>query len=92
MNKYSPEEIQQRLVFLAPWTYENGSLKRSITFKDFVEATGFVMRVALAAEKLNHHPTLHWTYNRLEIFLSTHEVQGITEKDFLLAEAIDRLG
>ncbi|MGQ9864297.1 MAG: 4a-hydroxytetrahydrobiopterin dehydratase [Bacteroidia bacterium] len=89
MSKYSLEEIQQRLVFFAPWTYENGYLKRRFTFKNFAEATGFVIRVALAAEKLNHHPTLHWTYNCVDVLLSTHEVQGITERDFLLAEAIE---
>lgn len=74
------------------WTEENNALKKTFTFKDFSEAFAFMTRVALAAEKMDHHPYWVNVYNRVEITLNTHSAGNIvTVKDRKLAEAIDKL-
>ncbi|MDR9442187.1 MAG: 4a-hydroxytetrahydrobiopterin dehydratase [Schleiferiaceae bacterium] len=74
------------------WTEENNALKRSFKFQDFSEAFGFLSRVAIEAEKAQHHPEIHNVYNQVSISLSTHDAGNtVTEKDRKLAEAIDKL-
>jgi 4a-hydroxytetrahydrobiopterin dehydratase len=68
-----------------------GKLRREFRFPDFVEAFGFLTRVALAAEKLGHHPDIHSSYNRVELELFTHDKGALTELDYKLAEMIDGL-
>ena len=74
------------------WIEENNSLKRSFKFKDFIEAWSFMTKVALVAEKMDHHPEWSNVYNTVNITLSTHD-QGntITDKDRELAKRIDEL-
>ncbi|HWK58951.1 MAG TPA: 4a-hydroxytetrahydrobiopterin dehydratase [Parapedobacter sp.] len=72
------------------WQEQNNTLYRSVTFKDFSEAFAFMVRVALLAEQHNHHPTWTNTWNKVEMWLSTHDAGGVvTEKDRNLAKAID---
>jgi 4a-hydroxytetrahydrobiopterin dehydratase len=71
------------------WKEIDNKLHKSYQFKDFSAAFAFMTRVALLAEKHNHHPTWTNTYNKVEIWLSTHDV--VTEKDKLLAQEIDLL-
>lgn len=74
------------------WTELNNSLYKSFLFSDFSQAFGFMTRVALLAEQANHHPTWTNTWNKLEIWLSTHDAGNVvTEKDRTLAAKIDRL-
>jgi len=74
------------------WKEENDKLKKSFTFKDFNEAFGFMTRVALIAEKMNHHPYWINVYNQVTIELSTHDAGNtVTAKDRQLAIAIDEL-
>jgi 4a-hydroxytetrahydrobiopterin dehydratase len=74
------------------WKETASKLHRSFEFKDFSEAFAFMTRVALLAEKHQHHPTWKNTYNKLEIWLSTHDAgDKVTEKDRLLADEIDAL-
>ena len=74
------------------WKEENNKLQQTFTFEDFVEAFGFMSKVALIAEKMNHHPEWKNVYNKVEITLTTHdEGNTITEKDRKLAKAIDEL-
>lgn len=74
------------------WTEENNQLKKTFTFKNFIEAFSFMTRVALVAEKMNHHPSWTNVYNRVEISLNTHDAGDIvTDKDRKLAEAIEKL-
>lgn len=74
------------------WKEENDQLARSFEFKDFKEAFAFMTKVALVAEKQNHHPNWSNTYNKVEINLNTHEAGGkVTEKDRKLADEIDKL-
>jgi 4a-hydroxytetrahydrobiopterin dehydratase len=77
---------------MSSWTEENNALKRSFKFQDFSEAFGFLSRVAIEAEKAQHHPEIHNVYNQVSISLSTHDAGNtVTEKDRKLAEAIDKL-
>lgn len=74
------------------WKEENNRLVKSFRFADFNEAFGFMTRVALEAEKMNHHPTWTNTWNTVHIELSTHDAGNVvTEKDRELAAIIDRL-
>lgn len=74
------------------WTEENNKLKKTFEFKDFSEAFAFMTRVALIAEKQNHHPWWSNVYNKVEMELNTHDEGDIvTEKDWKLAKAIDKL-
>jgi 4a-hydroxytetrahydrobiopterin dehydratase len=72
------------------WEENDNQLYRSFKFKDFKEAFSFMTHVALAAEKINHHPTWKNTYNQVEIWLSTHSAGNIvTDKDRILSLEID---
>jgi 4a-hydroxytetrahydrobiopterin dehydratase len=74
------------------WKEENSQLVRSFEFKDFITAFGFMSRVALLAEKMNHHPEWINVYNKVEIRLSSHDAGNVvTEKDRELAKQINSL-
>lgn len=74
------------------WKEENNKLSRTFEFDDFVEAFGFMTKVAILAEKMNHHPSWHNVYNTVEINLSTHDAGDVvTDKDRELAKAIDNV-
>ncbi len=75
------------------WTFEDGSkaLVRTFTFKDFSEAFAFLTRVALHAEKADHHPEFTSVWNRVDFRLTSHDAGGVTDRDRKLAEAIDAL-
>ena len=82
---------QVALEQLPGWTAAEGrdALAKSFRFKDFNAAFGFMTRVALTAEKLNHHPEWSNVYNRVEVLLTTHDAGGVTELDVRLARAMD---
>jgi 4a-hydroxytetrahydrobiopterin dehydratase len=74
------------------WQEENNRLKNTFKFRDFTEAFAFMTKVALVAEKMDHHPTWTNTWNTVSIELSTHDAGNvITDKDRKLANAIDKL-
>ena len=74
------------------WKEENNKLYKKFEFKDFSEAFAFMTRVALAAEKADHHPLWTNVYNKVEIWLNTHDAGDIvTDKDRKLSETIDKL-
>ena len=74
------------------WTEQNNRLKKTFKFKDFSEAFAFMTRVALIAEKMDHHPFWTNVYNTVNIELSTHDAGDIvTDKDRKLADAIDKI-
>ena len=70
---------------------EGKAIERTFTFGDFVEAFGFMTRVALLAEKADHHPEWFNVYNRVEITLTTHDAGGLSTRDVDMAKAIDSL-
>lgn len=73
------------------WTFEDGgkALVRTFTFRDFSEAFGFLARVALHAEKVDHHPEFTNVWNRVDFRLTSHDAGAVTERDRALAEAIN---
>jgi 4a-hydroxytetrahydrobiopterin dehydratase len=74
------------------WKEADNSLQRDFEFKNFVEAFGFMSRVALLAEKMNHHPNWSNVYNKVSIRLNTHDAgDTVTDRDRKLAAAIDKL-
>lgn len=77
---------------LADWRPAEGrdAILRSLTFRTFAEAFGFMAEIAVVAEKMDHHPEWSNVYNKVEVLLATHESGGVTERDLKLAEAIDR--
>lgn len=77
---------------MAMWKEENNRLIKTFKFRDFKEAFGFMTKVALVAEKMDHHPNWSNVYNSVMIELSTHDAGNVvTEKDRALAKAIDQL-
>ncbi|MEZ5573947.1 MAG: 4a-hydroxytetrahydrobiopterin dehydratase [Halioglobus sp.] len=90
-EKLADSAIKTRLGELRDWRLSDDKLYRRFVFQDFVEAFGFMSRVALLAETMNHHPEWSNVYNRVEIYLTTHDAGGITERDFTLAGRINAL-
>ena len=85
-KKITDSEIKK----LSPtWSIKKKHLYKRFVFSNFSDAVGFIIQVSLEAEKMNHHPTIHNTYNRVEFILSTHSANGITKLDTKLADAID---
>jgi 4a-hydroxytetrahydrobiopterin dehydratase len=78
---------------LPEWRLVEGrdAIARTFSFKDFNAAFGFMTRVALVAERMNHHPEWLNVWNRVEVTLSSHDAGGLTERDLKLAEAMDRI-
>jgi 4a-hydroxytetrahydrobiopterin dehydratase len=70
---------------------DRDAIRKSYHFSDFSEAWAFLSRIALAAEKMDHHPEIFNVYNRVEIILSTHDAGGLSERDIRLARLIDEL-
>ena len=70
---------------------DRDAIRKSYHFSNFSEAWGFLSRIALAAEKMDHHPEIFNVYNRVEIILSTHDADGVSERDVHLAHIIDEL-
>jgi 4a-hydroxytetrahydrobiopterin dehydratase len=86
-----PAELDERLAALSGWAVVDGRLHREFAFRDFSEAFGFMARVALAAERLDHHPDWSNSWNRVVIDVSSHDAGGITERCVTLATRIDVL-
>lgn len=81
------------LANLPQWTYdaEAQGIRRNLRFADFAEAFGFMARVAIIAEKADHHPEWFNVYNRVEILLTTHDAGGLSQRDIDMATAIDAM-
>ncbi|MCP5363619.1 MAG: 4a-hydroxytetrahydrobiopterin dehydratase [Hyphomicrobiales bacterium] len=92
VEKLSPAVRQASLASLSGWSDVNGrdAIQKSFQFKDFNGAFGFMARIALMAEKMDHHPEWFNVYNRVDITLSTHDAGGVTERDIALATFIDK--
>ena len=87
----TPDERTAALATLPHWTLSEDSLaiSRTLTFADFAQAFGFMARVAIVAEKADHHPEWFNVYNRVEVRLTTHDASGLSQRDVALAQAID---
>ena len=91
MSKLNASEVEKALRELPAWKVEGGRLHREFTFADFRAAFSFMTAVALAAEKLDHHPEWSNVYNRVTIDLVSHDAGGLTSRDLELALVIDGL-
>jgi 4a-hydroxytetrahydrobiopterin dehydratase len=90
-RRLSEQEIEREVGKLRDWKIQNGKLNRTFEFKNFIHAFGFMTKVAMQAEKMNHHPEWFNVYNRLNIDLVTHDIGGISNYDFKLAGIISKL-
>lgn len=93
-GKLTEEQREQKLKSLldAGWSMDpsgRDAIKKEFKFKDFNQAFGFMAQVALKAEKMDHHPEWFNVYNRVDITLSSHDVQGLSDRDVRLANAIE---
>ena len=90
MAKYSKSEVLAKLKSLDGWRLQGEQIKKKYEFSSFSEAMKFVKKVADLAERADHHPDILINYRRVTLTLSTHSEGGITQKDFDLAEQIER--
>ena len=96
IKKYKLIEAEEKLNELnrkidSPWVIKGDKLNKTFTFSNFIDAFGFMTKVAIQAEKLNHHPEWFNVYRKVEINLTTHEVGGLSVRDYDLANAIEKL-
>ena len=89
MKKLDERSIKERLDKLDGWDYKDNAIHTSFEFENFKEAFATMARIAFEAEAMQHHPEWTNVYNTLEISLSTHDADGVTEKDFKLAQKIE---
>lgn len=90
-KKLSQAELKKRIALLPKWRIVRGKLHREFKFADFTRAFGFMTSVALLAEKRNHHPDWSNGYDKVVIDLVSHDVGGLSARDFELATAIDTI-
>jgi 4a-hydroxytetrahydrobiopterin dehydratase len=90
-QKMTDKEITAAIAKLPEWKVVDAKLNRSFQFDDFVQAFSFITKVAIIAEKMDHHPEIFNVYNRVVIDLATHDVGGIGPLDIELAQKIDNL-
>jgi len=91
MEKSSNQIVNEFLSTRELWSLKEEKLHREYKFKDFTQAFGFMAMVAIVAEKTNHHPEWFNVYNKVVVDLTTHEANGISERDFQLAVTMDEL-
>ncbi len=90
-QKLSDTEIQAGLAARPGWTLVSSKLHREYKFTNFIQAFGFMTSAALVAERMNHHPEWFNVYGTVRVDLTTHDVGGISQLDFKLAEKMDAL-
>lgn len=90
MNALTIEQVRERLIDHPSWRLEDVWLARDLQFADFTAAWQFMSHVADCAEQQDHHPNWYNVYSTVQIRLSSHDVNGITERDFALVQSIDQ--
>lgn len=93
VDRLSDEARNEALEALSDWDYDadRDAITLRLEFDDFNEAFGFMTRVALLADKMDHHPEWSNVYNKVEILLTTHDARGLSERDVKMAKAIDAM-
>ena len=91
MALLSENEIAEKLGTLEGWGQEGNQIVKQFKFKNFIQSIGFVSKVALLAERVDHHPDILIQYSKVTITLSTHSEGGLTDKDFNLASEIQEV-
>ncbi|HZE77234.1 MAG TPA: 4a-hydroxytetrahydrobiopterin dehydratase [Nitrososphaeraceae archaeon] len=90
-RKLSRDEVEMEVQNLEGWRLSNGKIKKEFKFSTFVQAFGFMTKVAIESEKLNHHPEWFNVYNQVSIDLITHDLDGVSTYDVKLARIINQL-
>jgi 4a-hydroxytetrahydrobiopterin dehydratase len=90
-DRLDDDAIADMIATLDGWTRDGDTIRKDFAFGDFAAAFGFMAAVAVAAERINHHPDWSNSYNRVTISLTSHDVGGLSERDFMLARRIDAL-
>jgi 4a-hydroxytetrahydrobiopterin dehydratase len=90
-EKLSAEEITEKLSEINTWEERDGKIFKRFNFENFAESLDFVNRIGALAEERDHHPDITFGWGYAEIYLTTHDAGGLTQKDFELAEAIEKL-
>ncbi|MFV5696621.1 4a-hydroxytetrahydrobiopterin dehydratase [Flavobacterium sp. LB3P122] len=91
MKTYTEQTVQSELKELKDWQFINNGIEKKFKFLDFTQALGFIVQVGVLAEKRNHHPELFNVYNKVTIRLTTHDADGVTDKDIELAKTIEKI-
>ena len=91
MKIYSETDCEPLLLELDNWIFKNNAIEKNYIFKNFSQALSFMVRVGLLSEKANHHPEFFNVYNKVQLRLTTHDANGVTDKDFELAKRIDEM-
>jgi 4a-hydroxytetrahydrobiopterin dehydratase len=90
-RKLADDEVQSALHDLPGWTVRHAKLHKEYQFADFAHAFGFMATAAVLIEKMNHHPEWANVYNRVTVYLTTHDAGGITARDLELAQVLERI-
>lgn len=90
-NNHQSQDVESFIAKNKGWVHDPArpAIKKEFLFKDFNQAFGFMTRVAMVAEQMNHHPEWFNVYNRVNVVLTTHDTGGISDKDFQLAQFMD---
>jgi 4a-hydroxytetrahydrobiopterin dehydratase len=91
MKTLTETTLKSALNDLKDWHFNEDGIEKNFKFKDFTQALGFIVQVGVQSEKRNHHPELFNVYNKVSIRLTTHDANGVTDKDIDLAKAIDEI-
>ena len=91
MKNLSEEDIEKRILRFPDWEYYQNAIHAEFEFDNFKDCFSAMSRIAFECEALNHHPDWTNVYNKLNISISTHDANGVTEKDFKLAQAIENI-
>ncbi|MBH59110.1 MAG: 4a-hydroxytetrahydrobiopterin dehydratase [Thaumarchaeota archaeon] len=88
-KKLDVKEINSELLKLNNWVLDNNRIKKTFEFRDFGDAFAFMTRIAIEIERMNHHPEWFNVYNKINVELTTHDVDGLSMYDFKLAKIMD---
>ncbi len=91
MKTYNQETASELLKTLSNWQFKNNGIEKKFEFKNFSQALAFMLQVGIESEKMNHHPEWSNVYNKVNIRLTTHDANGVTDKDFELAKKIENI-
>jgi len=91
MAKLTPAQIEDQLKSLPGWEYRDDSIRKLFRFKTFMDGIHFIDQIAVIAEAADHHPDINLNYTRITFICTTHVADAVTDKDFRLAQEIEKL-
>lgn len=91
MEKLESKTIEEQLKKVSDWNLNGSKIHRSLIFKDFNECMFYINKIANIANELNHHPEWFNVYNKLDITLTSHDINGLSNLDFIFAEKVNSL-